>query len=532
MHRGGRAAPERRSGSPGLTGVVDAPAGFEGTWALGEDARQRASRISGPFEGAPAAWAAPTGLDDLLRLVAHAVREGLPLVPRGAGTGMPGGNLGPGIVVSLAEGFNDLGPIEVDADPRTGPRIEVGAGVVLDRVQRAAAREGLRFPPLPSSARWATAGGLVSANGAGARSFGRGAAVDWLEAVEAVTALGQPLRLGPDEPFPPEIADHLPDADRVRWPAVRKNSSGYALDRWQASANPARLLAGSEGTLALLTRVTLRLEREPPCRGVRLIPVADGAGAAELAMAARELEAVACEFLGHRLLDMAGLRSDPELGPLARHAHALFLLEFEGESSAQVEAALHAAGQVGRRLGGPGIAATDAARRAALWELRHRASPLISDQAGTGRISTQFIEDSVVPPARLGDYLVGLDRILADAGQGMDAVVFGHAGDGNVHVNPLVPTGDPDWRGRVQAVLDEVVSLVADLGGTLSGEHGDGRLRAPYLERIWGAEAVRAFRQVKTAFDPDNRLNPGVILPLPGQDPLENLRPRPRDWPE
>jgi FAD/FMN-containing dehydrogenase len=110
-------------------------------------------------------------------------------------------------------------------------------------------------------------------------------------------------------------------------------------------------------------------------------------------------------------------------------------------------------------------------------------------------------------------------------------VIFGHAGDGNVHVNPLVDVGSPDWLLRVRATLEAVVDLVAELGGTLSGEHGDGRLRAPFLGRIWGDAAVAAFRRVKGHFDPEGRLNPGVILPVEGQDPLEGLRPRPRSWP-
>jgi FAD/FMN-containing dehydrogenase len=105
----------------------------------------------------------------------------------------------------------------------------------------------------------------------------------------------------------------------------------------------------------------------------------------------------------------------------------------------------------------------------------------------------------------------------------MDAVVFGHAGDGNVHVNPLVDVGTPGWRDRVRTVLEDTVQLVAGLGGTLSGEHGDGRLRAPLIGRIWPERVVTAFRTVKSRVDPENIMNPGVILPVPGQDPLEGL---------
>jgi FAD/FMN-containing dehydrogenase len=134
----------------------------------------------------------------------------------------------------------------------------------------------------------------------------------------------------------------------------------------------------------------------------------------------------------------------------------------------------------------------------------------------------QFIEDGVVPIARLADYVRLLRSTLAR--HRLPAVIFGHAGDGNLHVNPLVDVREPGWRDTVEAVLLEIADGVAALGGTLSGEHGDGRLRAPLLERIWGEEMVGLFRTVKEAFDPHGILNPGVILPLAGQRPLDGLR--------
>jgi FAD/FMN-containing dehydrogenase len=136
-------------------------------------------------------------------------------------------------------------------------------------------------------------------------------------------------------------------------------------------------------------------------------------------------------------------------------------------------------------------------------------------------VSTQFIEDSVVPVEQLAAYVRGVDHILDDVD--FDRVVFGHAGDGNIHVNPLVPVNEPDARQRVREALERTVDLVAALGGTLSGEHGDGRLRAPLLERVWSSSTVSGFRFVKEALDPDGVLNPGVILPVEGQDPLDGL---------
>ena len=127
----------------------------------------------------------------------------------------------------------------------------------------------------------------------------------------------------------------------------------------------------------------------------------------------------------------------------------------------------------------------------------------------------------MVPPARLSDYLTGLQAILAAAE--IQAVVFGHAGDANVHVNPLIDVARAGWRDQIRTVLEDTVALVAGLGGTLAGEHGEGRLRAPYLERIWGEEWAKVFGETKRCLDPRGILNPGVIVPLEGQDPLAGL---------
>jgi FAD/FMN-containing dehydrogenase len=134
----------------------------------------------------------------------------------------------------------------------------------------------------------------------------------------------------------------------------------------------------------------------------------------------------------------------------------------------------------------------------------------------------QFIEDGVVPVDRLADYIHLLRRVLA--ANDLPAVIFGHAGDGNLHVNPLVDVGAPGWKERVEGIVYEIAEGVAALGGTMTGEHGDGRLRAPLIEIVWGAELVGCFRAVKHAFDPLGILNPGVILPLSGQRPLDAIR--------
>jgi FAD/FMN-containing dehydrogenase len=165
--------------------------------------------------------------------------------------------------------------------------------------------------------------------------------------------------------------------------------------------------------------------------------------------------------------------------------------------------------------------ALDADAEHALWALRHAASPILSRLAPRLR-SMQFIEDSCVPSARYPAYVRGVRAIL-DRHQ-MLGVIFGHAGDAHAHVNPLVDVTQPNWRATVDAVLHEVVALTASLGGTLAGEHGDGRLRATLLPQVWNAEALAAFANIKAAGDPAGVLNPGCKVPLAGDVAIGVLR--------
>lgn len=505
--------------------MADPPRSFRGAFARGGPRVRELGRASGPIRLTPSAVAAPRGPDDVALLVEWAREEGLALIPRGAGTGMPGGNVGPGVSLDLAA----LDGLEVDPASATA---RVGPGVVAADLDAAAREAGLFFPALPSSARWATLGGMAANNAAGARSFGYGTVRDWVDAAEVVLADGRRVVVERGAPLP-EPLDGLRDAllEQVRpealdaWPAVRKNASGYGLDRFLPDADGVALLTGSEGTLGVLTGLRLRLAPLPASRAVVLLALPSLDGLDPVASVAEAAGAAACEFMGRRFIEIAGLEDHPEVGSIARGAEALVLVELD-DRRLPVAEGLERLETWARAEGLATTRARDEAHRARLWEIRHAASPVIARQAERGRVSMQFIEDAVVPRTALAAYLRGLERILH--GEETDAVLFGHAGDGNVHVNPLVEVGRPDWRGRVRRILDATAELVTSLGGTLSGEHGDGRIRAPYLDAVWGEELAGAFRTVKDRLDPDGVLNPGVVLPLPGQDPLEGLSPEPR----
>jgi FAD/FMN-containing dehydrogenase len=377
---------------------------------------------------------------------------------------------------------------------------------------------------------------MVSTNAAGARSLRYGAMRMWVNALECVFSDGDratitrgeepPRRVEPIRRFLREGHAAIVSSD-TRHPAyhkdVRKESSGYGIHQYADKADLIELLVGSEGTLAIIVGVQLRLAPVPAATSSVLGSFGSLGDAAVAAGKAVEVGASACELLDRTFLDYAATAPDADekfLGVI-KGAEAILLAEVEGTSAEEaatkaeeLAAAFRAAGATEVQ-----VALTPEAEEK-IWELRHAASPILSAIEHT--ISMQFIEDGAVPPARLPDYVRGVRQALA--ARGMGGAIFGHAGDGHIHVNPLVDVREPDWRGRMQLLLDDVVALTARLGGTLSGEHGDGRLRAPLLRRVWHKDTVQAFEVLKKAFDPNNIFNPGSKIPLPGQKPLGDIK--------
>lgn len=500
----------------------DPPSRFRGHFFSDAEKRARFGEASGPFRHSLLAVACPVDEEDVSSLLRWASAEGIPLIPRGAGTGMPGGNVGSGVALDLTA-FRRLD----DPDPETRT-VSVGAGRTGHDLQERVASAGLFFPALPSSADRCTVGGMVANNASGVRSFRHGSVRAWVDSIRAVLADGSVVTLRRNEAQPPEFQCLRQDLSSMlgtaepEWPPVAKNSSGYALDRFLGSGNGVDLLVGSEGTLGVVTAARLRLAPQPEGRALMLLPLPLREGLPQAVEFARLVNAVACEFFDRRFLDIAGLRTAASTRELVGGASALLLLEFEG-SDDEVEEGLRDAATFARNLGVPFRLGRSEEERKHLWAVRHSASPIVAAQAAQGLVSMQFIEDSVVRADRLPDYLAGLDVILEE--ERTDAVVFGHAGEGNVHVNPLVDVTREDWRQTVRTILERTVDVVAGLNGTLSGEHGDGRLRGTFHPRIFGEPIARAFRHVKESLDPRGILNPGVVVPLPGQDPLQGLTP-------
>ena len=483
--------------------------------ALLTDIRSRAaySEGAGIYRIVPKAVAVPQGVEKLQELVRWAAATGRALVPRGAGSGMAGGSVGRDIVVDLSQGFRWMAP------DWPGRSLWAGASVTWADVTAAARPFGLRLPPDPSSGAFATSGGMIATNAAGPRSVRCGSVRRWVDAIEIIGADGEARRIKRGEGRRERFALSADQQKLVeaRFPKTRKSSAGYALDRYARSGDELDLLIGSEGTLALVTAVQWRLEPIP----------SDVAGAAlgfgdleRLAAAVPYLVALnpsAVELLDRTLLDLVR-----EAGtPLPEGLEGLLLIEFERETAA---AARGVVGDAVRGLNDQTIHVATAVDRAGLetlWTVRKLASPALARLPATQR-SLQLIEDGCVPLEALGRYIAGVRA--AAARRGVPVAIFGHAGDGHVHVNALPDVTSTGWRDALAGLYDDAADLLQHLGGTPSGEHGVGRLRAGLLERFYGPAVMALFRDVKETYDPRGILNPGVIIPAPDWTPLADLK--------
>jgi len=485
------------------------------------DFRARAAYAEGAgiYRIVPAAVVVPSTTAALRDLVTWAAHRRVPLIPRGAGSGMPGANVGAGVMVDLTA--LDGCPIEVHSDLR---RAYTGAGATLRDLTAEAERSGLRLPPDPSSARFATLGGMVSTNAAGPRSLQRGSTRRWVDALDLITADGESLTLrrgaapracAATERFARDVEPALHtarDSVLARFPRTRKNSSGYALDAWYESGDLVDLLVGSEGTLAFVTGIEWRLVPIPTrYAGVRA-SLRQLDALSDLVAALGSLDPAALEYLDASFLRFVGESPDAE---------GLLMVEFEGDESESLAERTLAACRVLEPHALDLRQASDRRELESLWAIRHAASPILAS-LGESRRSLQVVEDACVPVDAITRYIEAVRH--AGTRHHMELVIFGHLGDGNVHVNLQPDLATADWQPRIAAIFAELTEAVIALGGTLSGEHGDGRLRARASESLYGPEIVTLFRAIKAAFDPLGILNPGVKLPAEGERPLSALK--------
>ncbi len=461
----------------------------------------------------------PRHVEEILATLEVARERGVPVTMRGAGTSIAGNAVGTGIVMDTSRHLHRIHG--VDPEGRTA-RVE--PGVVHAALQRAAAPHALRFGPDPSTHTRCTIGGMIGNNACGSRALGYGRTSDNVMELDLVTGSGLRLRAGEGsaelvEGLTRLMGDNLALV-RTEFGRFPRQVSGYALEQLlpERGRRLDRLVVGSEGTLAVVLGATVRLVEDPPHRALAVLGYPSMPEAADAVPALLRHPLVACEGLGYRIVDVVRERRGT-VPDLPRGAGWLFA-EVTGSSAAEVrslaEAVVRDSGALDTRV------VTDPGEAATLWRIREDGAGLAA--VSLTRPAHAGWEDAAVPPDRLGAYLRDFEQLLVSAG--LDGVPYGHFGDGCVHVRIDFELDDRGGRARFRGFLDEAARLVAGYGGTLSGEHGDGRARSDLLPAMYSPEALRLFGQVKGLLDPTGLLNPGVLVaPRPVEADLRLARP-------
>ncbi|BEL02899.1 FAD-binding and (Fe-S)-binding domain-containing protein [Actinoplanes sichuanensis] len=452
--------------------------------------------------------------DDVLATLAVSRETGVPITARGAGTSVAGNAIGPGIILDFSRHMNRV--LEVDGDAKTA---RVQAGTVQATLQAAAKPFGLRFGPDPSTHTRCTIGGMIGNNSCGSRTLGYGRTSDNTLDLKAYTIDGDELSTSKSvERLRAVIGANLA-VGRTEFARFGRQVSGYAVEHLlpENGFNLTEFMVGSEGTLAVITEATVRLVADPAHRTLIVLGYPDFGTAGDIIPKILEFSPTACEGLDHRICDLVRSRRGPGAVPPLPGGTAWLMVEIAGDDPDEVRERVAKLVEVAEAVDHRIV--EDTAEAAPLWKIREDGAGL-AGRAPSGLPAHAGWEDAAVPPAKIGSYLRDFDTLCAR--HGLSVMPYGHLGDGCVHVRLDFPLDKPNGPALFRSFLEEAADLVVGYGGSLSGEHGDGRARSELLSRMYSPAAIGLFRQIKGVFDPRNLLNPGNLV---DPDPVDaNIR--------
>lgn len=496
------------------------------------------------YQVEPLGVVVPRTREDVSQAVRIAAEEGVPVLPRGAATSLSGQTVGAALVLDFSKYLNRVGVVDRDR-----MCVTVEPGVVLDRLNAHLAPLGLMFGPDVSTSDRATIGGMIGNNSAGARSLRYGKTVDHVRAVDVVLASGETAHFGPVSPEGLEALcqreDHVgrihravtdtidahAEAIRARFPRVLRRVSGYNLDElvpglpvrapgWRDEGgwafNLAKLIVGSEGTLAIVTSAELRVEPVPVAQGLVVLSFATIAAALDRLQAILETRPAAVEMVDRMVLELAA--KNPDYARSVTFAEglpaAVLAAQYYADSQAELEAI--ADDLAGRFAGRPGVLGVrkslTTAAKDDFWKVRKAGVSLLMGMVGDAK-PVAFVEDTAVSPERLPAFYERFQKIIER--HGTVGACYGHADVGCLHIRPVINVKTADGLAKLRGIAAEVSDLVVEFGGSMSGEHGDGLARSGWNRKLFGDEVFAAFQTIKRAFDPNDLLNPGKVVASP-----------------
>lgn len=517
---------------------------FKGDLRLDPASRLLYSTDASSYQIQPLGVAIPKDQEDLQAAVEFAAKHKIPILPRGSGTSLAGQAIGEALILDCSRHLDaivEINPVEKFA--------VVEPGVILADLNRAAAKHGLMFGPDPASAERATMGGVVGNNATGAHSILYGMSADHLLEAEVILSDGSLARF--DDSVSDirysnsrisnivstvkEIRENYAEAIKHNFPRSWRNSAGYRLNYllpWSSSAparwigdsypanlkpdtwNLAHLLAGSEGTLAVIRKLKVNLVPKPKHTILGVLSYSSIASACDDVSRLLAMRPSAVELIPQLILRNA--RSIPhyarQMNWVMGDPAALLVVEFSGDDPSVIKNSV-------RNLGDVLAIAETPTDQAQIWNIRKVGLGILDSQPKSARPAA-FIEDCAIPVERLGDFVREVERILES--HDTFGGIYAHASAGCLHIRPVLDLQKGEGVRAMRGIVEQVFALTMSLGGAMSSEHGDGIARGEFIERTYGPEVTRAMRLLKQAADPDNILNPKKLFDAPPMD--TNLR--------
>ena len=499
------------------------------------------------YQMEPVGVVIPRDADDVRAAIELAGRHHVAVLPRGGGTSLTGQTVNNALVLDFSRHLDRV--LEVNTEELWA---RVQPGLVQDNLNHHVRPLGLLFGPDTSTSNRATLGGMLGNNSGGSHSIAYGLTVEHV--IELTTLLADGSRVVFGEVTPGEFAAkcRAPGLEgqiyreiariretyaaeiQARYPAHWRRVSGYNLNELvgagsarpgrteggliqarpgSATLNVARLIVGSEGTLVTVLEAKVRLVRRPKATALEVIHYRDIQEALESSQSILETGPYAVELTDKMILDLArnNIEQSQRMAFVQGDPAAIMIVEYAGDTDAEVRAKVETleARRQRERFGYAAHAAHDAGEQQSIWKLRKAGLGLLLGMKGDKK-PIAFVEDTAVEPRHLAEFVTRFREIFAK--HDTVGAYYGHCSVGCLHIRPVIDLKTPRGLEQVRTIADEIADLVVRFGGTLSSEHGDGRARSPFLERMYGPRIMQAFRELKRAFDPDNRMNPGNIV--------------------
>ena len=506
-----------------------------------EASKGRYSTDASIYQITPIGVFVPRTSDDVAIAMSIARDEGVPILPRGAGTSQCGQTVGEALVIDTSKHLNQI--VSLDAVNR---RVRVQPGIVLDHLNAKIRSSGLFYPIDVSPANRATIGGMTGNNSCGSRSIRYGNMVHNVHSIRCLLADGTEAEFahvpGNFEQLnaPQRYLDlvqemrdlHARERDEIarRFPKLLRRVGGYNIDSIDPNGhNMAQLLVGSEGTLGLFTEIELNLSPLPRHKVLGVCHFPTFYAAMDATRHIVELEPSAVELVDRTLIDLA--RDIAMFRPTVERfvdgaPQALLLVEFAGDDASENQSRLEQLVALMGDLGYPNavVRATDGGFQRQIWDVRKAGLNIMMSMKGDGK-PISFVEDCAVSLDDLAQYTARLDEIFAR--HGTSGTWYAHASVGTLHVRPIINLKQPDGARQMRAIAEECFEMVREYKGSHSGEHGDGIVRSEFHTAMFGERIVRAFEEVKDRFDPSHLMNPGKIVHPHRMDDRELFRYKP-----